>query len=204
MAAISNPSEIAREVLRQLAIRRIPPSPDNYFTLYYEIAGTVPGDGLFPEKQCKDLVCSLDRSRPAQGRLIRILEEAIRDKSWERFHAAWENFLAEGGSEPPPWSELILELIRQWENHQSGVTTGRKRESLEHVLNSAGKDPELLFTRLRSLLSSWGQGIDGGPTDQTEGSEQTTCQRRSDREPTRRATLWQSFQSRTAPRYRTI
>ena len=175
MAAISNPSEIAREVLRQLAIRRIPPSPDNYFTLYYEIAGTTPGDGLFPEKQCKDLVSSLDRSRPAQLRLIRTLEEAIREKSWERFHAAWGSFLAAGGSEPPPWSELILELIRQWENHQSGVPTGRKRDSLEHVLNSAGKDPDLLFTRLRSLLSSWGQGIDSGPTDQTEDSFSETA-----------------------------
>lgn len=168
MAAISNPSEIAREVLRQLAIRRIPPSPDNYFTLYYEIAGTTPGEGLFPEKQCKDLVGALDRSRPVQLRLSRSLEEAIRERSWQHFQSALGNFLAEGDSEPPPWSELLLELIRQWENHQPGITTGRKRDSLEHVLNSAGKDPNLLFTRLRSLLSSWGQGIDSGPAEQTE------------------------------------
>ncbi|MDP2808975.1 MAG: diguanylate cyclase [Rhodocyclaceae bacterium] len=35
----SNPSEIARETLRQLAIRRTPPTPDNYLALYNEIAG---------------------------------------------------------------------------------------------------------------------------------------------------------------------
>jgi diguanylate cyclase len=161
MAASTNPSEIAREVLRQLAVRRIPPTPDNYFTLYYEIAEQIPGDGLFPEKQCKDLLGALDRGRPAHSRLVRVLEDAIRDKNWERFQGAWSNFMAEGGNEPPPWGELIAELMRQWETHHAGLTPGKKRDALDHVLGSTGKDPDLLYSRLRNLLTAWGQNSNG-------------------------------------------
>jgi diguanylate cyclase len=45
----SQPSDIARETLRQLAMRRTPPTPDNYRALYHEIAGTAAVDS-FPEK----------------------------------------------------------------------------------------------------------------------------------------------------------
>src|SRR4030065_743979 len=34
---LSNPTEVARETLRRLAMRRISPTPDNYQTLYEEI-----------------------------------------------------------------------------------------------------------------------------------------------------------------------
>ena len=171
MAALSNPSEIAREVLRQLAVRRIPPTPDNYFTLYNEIAEHPPGDEPFPEKQCKSLAAALDRSRPAQQRLARSFDEAIRDKSWERFQNTWKSFCTEASSEPPPWSDLIAELIRQWETHHAGLTPGKKRDSLEHVLSSAGKDPDLLFTRLKGLLTSWNQNADAGGTPLADAPE---------------------------------
>jgi len=39
MADPQQPSDVARETLRQLALRRVPPTPDNYRTLYHEIAG---------------------------------------------------------------------------------------------------------------------------------------------------------------------
>lgn len=42
----ANPSEIARETLRQLAIRRTPPTPDNYRALYDEIAGAPAAEPL--------------------------------------------------------------------------------------------------------------------------------------------------------------
>lgn len=37
---MNTPAEIAREALRQLATRRVPPTPDNYRTFYKQIAGT--------------------------------------------------------------------------------------------------------------------------------------------------------------------
>jgi len=41
----SNPTNIARETLRQLASLRIPPTPDNYYKLYHRISGNS-GDGV--------------------------------------------------------------------------------------------------------------------------------------------------------------
>ena len=38
----SNPSELARETLKTLAARKMPPTPDNYTRIYAEIGGTPP------------------------------------------------------------------------------------------------------------------------------------------------------------------
>ncbi|HQT27229.1 MAG TPA: GGDEF domain-containing protein, partial [Burkholderiales bacterium] len=40
MPQFTNPSEIARETLKTLSMRRIAPTPDNYRMIYDEIAGT--------------------------------------------------------------------------------------------------------------------------------------------------------------------
>jgi len=40
----SNPTNIARETLRQLATLRIPPTPDNYYKLYHRISGNSEND----------------------------------------------------------------------------------------------------------------------------------------------------------------
>jgi len=49
---LANPSEVARETLRRLALRRIAPTPDNYQALYEEITGGAPagqaGGGATP------------------------------------------------------------------------------------------------------------------------------------------------------------
>ncbi len=42
MGAFSTPSETAREAIRQLAVRRLPPTPENYQQLYEEIGGQAP------------------------------------------------------------------------------------------------------------------------------------------------------------------
>ena len=42
MPAFTNPADIARETLKLLSARRIAPTPENYQTIYHEIAGTTP------------------------------------------------------------------------------------------------------------------------------------------------------------------
>ena len=69
----SQPIEIAREALRRLATRRIPPTPDNYRTLYHEIAGTAEGEE-FPERALKALAVRLPRATPEQVRFGQQLE----------------------------------------------------------------------------------------------------------------------------------
>ena len=65
MATLTNPSEIARETLKQLMTRRMAPSPDNYRTIYNEIAGvTEKTGGPFPERELKSLLLA---RRPAHA-----------------------------------------------------------------------------------------------------------------------------------------
>ncbi len=161
MATPSNPSELARETLRLLAARRIPPTPDNYRTLYNEISGTREKE-TFPEKAARSLAALLPRTSPEQLRLARGLDNALREQDWESFqNQLAAQFTALSENQKLPWGELINDLLRQWESRHSGLTQAKKRESLDHVLASASANAETLHTRLNALLRTWAAGGDG-------------------------------------------
>lgn len=176
MTTLTNPFEIARETLRLLATRRIPPSPDNYLTLYHEIAGTKPTGNSFPESQLRSLAAALPKVSPDQLRLARQLDEAVKAANWEDYKKCLTDFIsAQAESQKLSWSELITDLLRQWDAKHPGLTAARKRESLEHVLTNSGANPDTLFNRLQSLLRSWGHGkeIEAAPTPEANASETT-------------------------------
>lgn len=159
MTTLTNPSEIARETLRLLAMRRIPPTPDNYLTIYHEISGTKPAAEAFPEKPLRALSAALPRHTPDQLRLARQLEDALKASQWEDYKNALLGFIQNLTElQKLSWAPLISELIQQWDAKHVGLTTARKREALEHILNTAGSNPETLFNRLQNLLKSWGNG----------------------------------------------
>ena len=157
MAKFSNPSEIARETLKQLMTRRMAPSPENYLAIYNEIAGITGKDaGVFPERELKALFASLPKENPAQQRLSRQLDQALKASNWEDYRKSVVDFIAEHSAESDlAWGDLINELLRQWDAKQSGLTMGRKREALDRVLSAGAKNSELLFTRLQNLAKSW-------------------------------------------------
>lgn len=157
MPTLSNPSEIARETLRLLASRRMPPSPENYRTIYNEIAGTSEKlVTVFPERELKTLLTALPKDTSAQLGLSRQLERALKSKSWDDYHKAILEFI-KGRTEESElgWSVVIGEFLRQWETKQAGLTPARKRESLEHVLASSSGNNDILFSRLQNLIKSW-------------------------------------------------
>lgn len=75
------PSEIARETLKQLAARRLAPTPDNYLALYEEIAGTRTPPP-FPEGPLRSIQRVLPGQTPAQKRLLGQFERAVAQKDW--------------------------------------------------------------------------------------------------------------------------
>lgn len=169
MAKPTQPSEIARDVLRQLALNRTPPTPDNYLTLYHEIAGTVKEDD-FPEKSLKNLIAALPRDTAEQTRFFRQIEAAVSEKSWDALKAALLAFTPARATEPLQWSALIRELTLQLERIQVGLTPVKKREMVEHVL-SASSTPDLLFSRLQSLMRSWSQVATADASQARVGTE---------------------------------
>ncbi|AKU10886.1 diguanylate cyclase [Azoarcus sp. CIB] len=156
MPAPTQPSEIAREVLRLFAARRISPTPDNFRALYYEVAGTPDADGAFPDKFVRALARQLPRDTAERVRIARQLDQALADSNQDTSRQALTDYLASLKTEQPPaWNELIANLLKQWEARQLGWTTARKRESLERVL--AANDPATLHARLHALVRSWTQ-----------------------------------------------
>lgn len=166
MSTLTNPFEIARETLRLLAARRIAPTPDNYLTLYHEISGTKATAPGFPDTQLRSLATALPRTSPDQLRLARQLDDAVKAANWEAYKGHLVEFVTTlSSSQKLAWSDLIADLLRQWDAKHQGLTSARKRESLEHVLSGSGTNPETLFNRLHALLKSWGQGREQDKSD---------------------------------------
>ena len=158
MATLSNPSEIARETLKQLMSRRMAPSPENYRAIYNEIAGIADRTGGAVDGEFKALVLALPKETPAQQRLARQLDQSLKTSDLDEYRSTLVGFIKEHSAESDlAWGDLIAELLRQWEAKQSGLTPGRKRESLDRVLSAATKNSELLYGRLQNLTKAWSQ-----------------------------------------------
>lgn len=67
------PSDIARETLKQLAARRLVPSPDNYRALYAEISGEAPADSSEPARALTASQFAME----LQEQIARLVESAL-------------------------------------------------------------------------------------------------------------------------------
>lgn len=187
MPSFSNPTEIARETFRLLATRRIAPTPENYRTVYHEVAGTRAEETQpFPTEQLKSLQQTLPRETPSQLRLARELEQAAKDQNWSAFRDTLVRFIKElSAVETLSWGELINGLLREWDTSHTGITPGKKREALDHLFSSSGNNPEALYSRLQSLIRAWSQGSRVEESGLIEGEIAPAAEaRRSESAPT--------------------
>ncbi len=83
---LSNPTEVARETLRRLAMRRIAPTPDKYQTLYEEIVGpaaTAAAVGAATATSVlAGLAMDLTLHHPALAASAEALKQALRASDW--------------------------------------------------------------------------------------------------------------------------
>ena len=154
MTDTSQPSDIARETLRQMAMRRIAPTPDNYRALYHEIAGSV-AEEAFPERALKQIATALPRHNRECLRLAREFEGAISQSEWPALRAVITEAFSRTEEVELNWGNLLRDLIAEWERRQTGLTQARKREMLDRVLTASGGNPEKLFERMQGLLRAW-------------------------------------------------
>ena len=159
-----NPTEIARETLKQLAVRRVPPTPDHYEAIFHEIAETPEEERLHPAlRQLVQALAELPKQTPDLQKQIRELRKAAAGEDWIKLSQGIFDCIQSQGSQlqlTRSWSELIRDLIRQWELRSPVFTPSRKRTSLETVLINFGNDPAQLNDKLASLIKSWASGSD--------------------------------------------
>jgi len=84
MSTLSNPTDVARETLRQLATRRIAPTPDNYRVLYHEISGGDPDGDASPEAALAAIAKDFPRVGADQIRSADLFARAVKDRNWNR------------------------------------------------------------------------------------------------------------------------
>ncbi|MDR1063396.1 MAG: diguanylate cyclase [Azoarcus sp.] len=154
-ANTGSPSEIARETLRQLALRKVPPTPDNYRELYFRIRGSA-DDDIFPARSLKAIANALPRATPAEARNAQTFETAVASGQWPELHRVIVDLHASRSDGGKMWNTLIHDLIGQFERLHGELTQARKREALNHVLN-AHPNADILHERLGSLVRSWSQ-----------------------------------------------
>jgi diguanylate cyclase len=151
------PSELARETLKALAARKMPPTPDNYEKIYAEIGGLSADGERGAEKVLRGIADHLALT-PKTAPVGMALKKVIGVEDWEQCLKEIEKLLPKpGGDATQHWAELIRDLLRQLEMPHRGLTITRKKEGLETVLKRFAANPEALFDKLNALIHSWSE-----------------------------------------------
>ncbi|MCG2575483.1 GGDEF domain-containing protein [Dechloromonas sp. XY25] len=100
MSELKNPTDIARETLRRLTVRHLPPTPANYQACYNEIAN-LPNIPQFPDASLRQLASSLVAHNKRQESQLDLLGAAIGQRSWQGVTDALIGFAQGGASEAP-------------------------------------------------------------------------------------------------------
>jgi diguanylate cyclase len=79
--------DIARETLKLLASRRLPPTPENYQLVYEEVAGHLP-KAPFPHKALRQIFGVLPTQSAVQKRIALHFNQAINDQNWHGIQQA--------------------------------------------------------------------------------------------------------------------
>lgn len=145
-----HPSEIAREALKLLAARRMPPTPGNFQACYNEIAG-LPNVAAFPDQALRQIAIELMAKNETQKGELRRLDEAIGRRSWLGVQEALLAFVAaaNAGVEHGPLatpalpSALAVELAR----------------FIESILPALGEDDPRLSEMSGDLLQALRQPL---------------------------------------------
>lgn len=154
MAESNNPTDIARETLKLLATRRIPPTPQNYQRIYDEITGTEPREDSGNGR----LVAALRGLGAGKSNGIeatmRNLARSAEQHAWEEFAKTLEASLQRDRPASADLGPTLREMLRQLDLQHRGITPARKREGLDRLLIAFGGDAQLT-TKLKGLMRSW-------------------------------------------------
>lgn len=99
MTNLKQPPEIAREALKLLAERKLPPTPANYQDCYCEISGH-PMMAAFPEKNLRKIALSLTAKDAKQRELLDHLDAAIGRRNWHDIENVLSELFNEVSSSP--------------------------------------------------------------------------------------------------------
>jgi len=162
-------SEIARETIKQMAVRRVEPTPENYTQIYFEVAGKpVKEDAVGALRKA---LKQLPHDSMEQTNWINRWEKLLKQDNWQGLGELLTESMQQQLSHSTKWPKAIRTLLQAWDDKRSGVDVARKRETLERVLINFGSD-ESLSDKLIGMANHWLPSDGGGDsiplTDNTD------------------------------------
>jgi len=154
------PAQLAKGALRRLAQAKLEPTPANFARAYAEEAGEAPpaGDGL--PARAKPLVDRLVARATDEHALRSELASALMEGRVDELQRALDRSAEAASVQAQAWATLIDRLARALERGSRQWTPGRKKESLQRVLDGSRSDALRLQQRLQQLVRSWEDGTD--------------------------------------------
>ncbi|HBA08694.1 MAG TPA: GGDEF domain-containing protein, partial [Methylotenera mobilis] len=155
----NSPIEAARQTLIQLMQRKLPPTPDNFRSVYDEIMGVQSVDKSAElGKTLEKVLNQAGKQKPKYIAIAQAINPLIEKGDWPKVEEQLTKLFpsAAAGVEEANWSVVIRNLLKQLEVSHKGVTLSRKKEGLSKVLVNFASDSDVLAQKIQSLISSWG------------------------------------------------
>lgn len=166
------PINIAREAIKQIALRKVDPTPDNYLSIYNEIAGVPTTENL--DSAIKKALRQLPNNTPEQSNYINRWEKTLKKNSWEILPELLGEGMDAAIANATEWPEAIRALLSGWDAKRIGLTPQQKKEALERVLINFGSDAELP-QKLQTMAKSWSQ-YNSSTLDKVGGDENSNAE----------------------------
>lgn len=150
---LTSAPDIARETIKQMAMRRVEPTPNNYEMIYHEIAGIPQKETL--NSAIKKALKQLPNQSTEQANWINRWEKLLKQDNWAGLADILNEGMDASVTQTKQWPDAIRQLLKGWDAKRVGIDAARKRETLERVLINYGNDPQL-SAKLQNLANSWG------------------------------------------------
>lgn len=159
----NTPIETARQTLIQLMQRKLPPTPDNFRSVYDEIMGVKSVDKSAElAKALEKVLYDAGKQKPKYIAAAQAITPLIEKSDWSRLEEQLRKLFPAGSADAVigevDWSVLIRNLLKQLEVSHKGVTLSRKKEGLSKVLTNFASDSDVLAQKIQALVGSWGAG----------------------------------------------
>ncbi len=156
----NTPIETARQTLIQLMQRKLPPTPDNFRSVYDEIMGVKSIDKSAElGKTLEKVLHEAGKQKPKYIAAAQAITPLIEKSDWSKLEEQLRKLFPSGAADAEAgeanWSVLIRSLLKQLEVSHKGVTLSRKKEGLSKVLTNFASDSDVLAQKIQALISSW-------------------------------------------------
>lgn len=144
-------ADFARDTLKLLAVRRLQPTPENYQTVYEEVAGLVP-QVAFPKAPLRRIASVLPSQTFTQKRITHNFAQAVEDEDWTALQSAIADFAKLDVSTSTPAtlptqpSPQAVDVLPEGVAHQLA-------RLIEAIISAFGEEDERMHTLSTQLVT---------------------------------------------------